>query len=118
MKNGKFHVNFTLLGRSAEERASAEIQGEFFRPNSQVNFAGDFWGGFLQAFFLGKKNRRKKSTQKSTAKFKSEFGSFAAKIHCKDLSLALFWYPSERLDPICNSKSSVSACLEINAKTN
>ena len=39
-----------------------------------------FFGGFFRAFFLGK-NRRKTSTQKSTVIFKSEFGSFAAKIH-------------------------------------
>ena len=32
------------------------------------------------ALFLGE-NRRKRTTQKSTAKFKSEFGSFVAKIH-------------------------------------
>ena len=43
----------------------------------------DFWGLFSW------KNYEEKSTQKSTAKFKSEFGNFAAKIHTarKDLSL-------------------------------
>ena len=64
----------------SQEKASAEIRGEFFRTNSDLNFAGDFSVDFFLLFFLGK-NRRKKSTEKSTAKFKSEFGSFAAKIH-------------------------------------
>ena len=59
-----------------QEKASAEIRGEFFRPNSRVNFAVDFWW-----LFSLEKNRRKKSTKKSTAIFKSEFGSFGAKIH-------------------------------------
>ena len=50
-------------------------------PNEFLGeFCRGFFGGFFPAFFLGK-NRRKKSTQKSTAIFKSEFGSFGAKIH-------------------------------------
>ena len=43
-------------------------------------FCGASFGGFFGAFFLGR-NRTIKSTQKSTAKFESEFGSFAVKIH-------------------------------------
>ena len=42
----------------------------------------DFWG-----HFPWKKNGGKKSAQKPTAAFKSEFGSSAAEIHCKDLPL-------------------------------
>ena len=49
-----------------------------FQTKSWVNFA--FFLVAFPAFFLGKK-QEEKSTQKSTAKFKSEFGSFAAKIH-------------------------------------
>ena len=63
------------------EKASAEIQGEFF----QAKLSGDFSVDFLGPFSL-EKNKRKKSTQKSTAKFKSELGSFTAKVHA-----ARFW---------------------------
>ena len=62
--------------------ASAEIRGEFFQIICRMKFAEGFlliWG----AVFLGN-NRRNKSIQKSTVKFKSEFGSFRnfeAKIH-------------------------------------
>ena len=45
-----------------------------------MNFAGDFLVDFFGPFSLEKAGG-KKSTPKSTAKFKSEFGSFAAKIH-------------------------------------
>ena len=69
-----------ILTANRQEKASAEIRGEFFRPNSRVNFAVDFLVDFFGPFSL-EKNRRKKSTQKSTAIFKSEFGSFGAKIH-------------------------------------
>ena len=51
-----------------------------FRTNFRVNLAWDFLVDFLGAFFLGK-DGTKKSTPTSTAKFKSEFGNFAAKIH-------------------------------------
>ena len=47
-----------------QERASAEIRGEFFQTKSRVNFAGDFLVDFFRGFFLGK-NRRKKSTPKN-----------------------------------------------------
>ena len=42
-------------------------------------FCGGFFGGFFRAFSL-ENIGGKKSTKKSTAKLKSEFGSFAAKI--------------------------------------
>ena len=64
------------MAMNCQEKASAEIQGEFFRTKSQVNFARDFVVDFFRPFSLEKAGR-----QKSTAKFKSEFGSFAAKIH-------------------------------------
>ena len=38
-------------------------------------FRGGFFCGSFRAFFLWKKNKRKKSTPKSTAKLKSEFGT-------------------------------------------
>ena len=38
-------------------------------------------GGIFGAPFLGKKEKRKRSTPNSTAKKKSNFGSFAAKVH-------------------------------------
>ena len=62
--------------RLFQEKASAEIRGELFRTNSRVNFAVDFWRTFSALFPW-----RKKSTQKSTQKSKSAFGSFGAKIH-------------------------------------
>ena len=43
-------------------------------------FCSGFFAGFFRAFFLGQ-NRRKKTTQKPTAIFKSEFGSSRAKVH-------------------------------------
>ena len=58
----------------SEEKAPAEIRGYF----SKIS-------GFWEAFFLAQ-NRRRASTQKSTAKLKSKLESFAAKIH-KDLPL-------------------------------
>ena len=75
-----FHPLLILLATYYQEKAPAEIRGEFVRTKSWVNFAGDFWWTFSGPFSL-ENNRRKESTQKSTAKFKSEFGSFVAKIH-------------------------------------
>ena len=70
-----------------QEKASAEIRGEFFRPNSRVNFAVDFLVDFFGPFSL-EKNRRKKSTQKSTAIFKSGIWEFRGQNpHCKDPAL-------------------------------
>ena len=48
--------------------------------NSHVSYWGDSSVDFLGPFSL-EENRRKTSTQKSIAKFKSEFGNFAAKRH-------------------------------------
>ena len=69
----QFHVE--------QEKASAEIRGEFFRPTGE--FCRGFFGGFFRAFFLGKIHQEStpKSTQKSTTIFKSAFGSFGSKIH-------------------------------------
>ena len=52
----------------------------FIRKKSRVNLAGDLLVDFFGPFSLEKK-QEKNSTQKSTAKFKSEFGSFVAEIH-------------------------------------
>ena len=68
----KNFIKKRLLQKS-EGNFSNKVPGEF-----SVFFWGG--GGFFRAFFL-RKNRRKKSTKKSTAKLKSDFGSFAAKIH-------------------------------------
>ena len=38
----------------SQEKASAEIRGEFFRTKSRVNFAGDFWWIFFGPFSLEK----------------------------------------------------------------
>ena len=69
----------TALGGAAEKNS-----GKGFCRNtrgiSRVNFAGDFLVDFLGLSSL-EKTGGKKSAQKSTAKLKSEFGSFAAKIH-------------------------------------
>ena len=72
-----------------QEKASAEIRVEFFPTKSWVNFAGDS----LVEIFSWTKNRRKKSTKNSTAKFKSEFGSFAAKIHTARIWPWRFGFP-------------------------
>ena len=53
---------------------------EFILPNSQGNLAGDFLVDLFGPFRL-EKQHEEKSIQKSAAKFKSGFGSFAAKIH-------------------------------------
>ena len=37
-----------------QEKASAEVRGEFFRPNSRVNFAVDFLVDFFGPFSLEK----------------------------------------------------------------
>ena len=59
----------------SQEKASAEIWGEFV----WASFPGEVCGGFSGLFPWEKK--RKTSTQKSTPIFKSEFRSFAAKIN-------------------------------------
>ena len=51
-----------------QEKASAEIRGEFFRTKSQVNFAGDFSVDFFGPFSLekiGGKNPPKNPRQNS-----------------------------------------------------
>ena len=54
----------------------------------QAFFSGLFW-----AFVLGRKIRRKNPPQKSTEKFKSEFGGGGQNAHCKDLCLTFFsWF--------------------------
>ena len=67
-------------------------------------FCGGFFCGFFGAFFLGR-NRRKKSTQKSMAKFKSEFGSFAAKIHT-----ARIWLRNSYVNNSHGKNSSNCSC--------
>ena len=50
-------------------------EGKFFRTNVLVNCPGGFFSGFLFCrLFSWKKNRRKNSTQKSTAKFNQNLG--------------------------------------------
>ena len=62
-----------------KKRLLQKSEGTF--PNdSRVNFARDLLVDFVGAFFLGKK-QEERSTQNSITKFKSESGSFAAKIH-------------------------------------
>ena len=45
--------NFKLF-KNSQEKASAEIRGEFFRTKSRVNFAGDFLVDFFGPFSLEK----------------------------------------------------------------
>ena len=71
--------NFVTHGFLSREGFCRNPRG-ISRTKSQVNFVRDFLLWVFFGLFLGK-NRRKESTQKSTAKFKSEFGSFAAKFH-------------------------------------
>ena len=55
--------------------------GESIRANLGANLRGIF-GVFVGGlFFLGKKKQEEQIHPKSTAKIKSEFRSFAAKIH-------------------------------------
>ena len=65
---------------SIKKRPLQESEGNF---PSKV--PGEFWGEFLVDFFgpfsLNKKQAKKFPKKKSTAKLKSEFGSFAARIH-------------------------------------
>ena len=47
-------------GRNCQEKASAEIRGEFFRTDFLVNFCGAFfWWIFFEPFFLRKKQEDK-----------------------------------------------------------
>ena len=41
--------------QTSQEKASAEIRGEFLRTKSRVNFAGDFLVDFFGPFSLAKK---------------------------------------------------------------
>ena len=95
------YISMTCRIIFRHDTASAEIQGEFLQTNSRVNIAGDF-GGLILAIFLGK-DRRDKSTQKSTSKFKSEFGSFVAtKSTLQGSGLDI----SQFLDVYCNPEIS------------
>ena len=85
------HCESPSLAVICQEKASAEIRGEFSRTKSWVNFAGDFRWIFSGLFPL-EKNRKKIST----AKFKSEFGSFAAKIHTARIWPWWFAHPTAK----------------------
>ena len=65
----------------SQERASAQIQGEFLRTHCRVNLAGGFLlVDFFRAFFL-EKNTGGNNPQLI---FKAEFRSFAAKIYTRE----------------------------------
>ena len=69
-----------------QEKASAEIRGEFFRTKSQVNFAGDFLVDFFGPFSLekiGAKNPPKNPQQNSNR----NSGVSRPNPHCKVLAL-------------------------------
>ena len=64
-----------------KERLLQKSEGNFSDQNSGWILWGLFWWIFLGGAFFPWEKKDKKSTQKSTAKFKPEFGSFAAKSH-------------------------------------
>ena len=72
VKSGRSGFSKPVLGGNplSQEKASAEIRGEYFRTKSWVNFAGDFFWGFFGPFSLEKtegknppKNPRRNSNQ-------------------------------------------------------
>ena len=69
----------TLMEKHSRKGFCRNPRGIFLKKVPS-DFFGGFFGGFFGAFFLGKK-QEKESTHKSTAIFKSKFGSFGAKIH-------------------------------------
>ena len=94
-----------------------------FCPNKVLGeFCGGLFRGFFRAFFLGK-TEGKNPPPKSTAKFKSEFGSFAAtkNPHCKDLVLEglslspeshdATWYSPGKLIVRCGEDTIGLVCI-------
>ena len=82
-----FLIYFCILSEVSQEKASAEIRGEFIRTKSWVNFAGDFFGGFFRAFFLGKK-REEKFYLKIHGKIQIRIWEFRDQNpHCKNQAL-------------------------------
>ena len=70
-----------------QEKASAEIRGEFFRPNSRVNFAMDFLVDFFGPFSLEEK-QEEKIHQKIHGNFQIRIWEFRGQnSHCKDPAL-------------------------------
>ena len=57
VKNGKFHANFTLLGRSAEKRLLQKSEGNFSEQSPRWILQGIFWW-ILQAYVLGKTGKK------------------------------------------------------------
>ena len=76
---------------SSERKGFCRNPRGIFPTKFPGEFCGGFFGGFFRAFFLGKKEG-KNPYPKSTAKFKSEFGSFAAKIHTARSGLEFFGF--------------------------
>ena len=73
----------------SQEKASAEIRGEFFRTNSWVNFAADFLVDLFGPFSLEKK-QEEKSTQKIHGNFQIRIREFRGQNpHCKDPALTI-----------------------------
>ena len=71
-----------------QEKASAEIRGEFFRTNSRVNFAVDFCRGFFRAFFLGKKTGGRNPPQNPRQCSNQSLEFRGQNAHCKDPALS------------------------------
>ena len=74
---------------SYQEKASAEIRGEFFRPNSQVNFAVDFLVDFSGLFPW--KKQEAKIHPKNPRQFSNQnLGVSGQNPHCKDPALTSY----------------------------
>ena len=88
----------------SQEKASAEIRGEFFRIKSWMNFTGDFWGIF-RAFISNK--QEEKIHPQIHGKIQIRIWELRGQNpHCKDLPLIIssqdFWR-SSRPSRTCSS---------------
>ena len=80
----------------SQEKASAEIRGEFFRTKSQVNFTGDFSVDFFGLFSLEKIGG--KIHQKIHGKIQIGIWELRGQNpHCRNLALALSDFYGEQL---------------------
>ena len=83
---GEFFRGPLLLEKTESKNSTQEFGSNIRAPKIRFPESGPKFGfrrcKIPSAEICPWKNRRKKSTPKSTAKFKSEFGSFVARIHC------------------------------------
>ena len=112
---GRFWSFSTVFGQfwpKTQEKASAEIRGEFFRTNSDLNFAGACWVDFFGPFSLEKelgKNPPKNPRQNSNRNLGASRQKSTLPRSCLDKN------GQNRLE-IGSSKRACSMCLAVGGR--